>query len=110
MPYGATVVVGAGDAYEQTRYVISVVRRILAAANFKMSDVVRTRLYITNMGKWDEYARAHREAFEKIRPASSIVQVTKLVDPRLMLEMEVDAVKGCELIESVTVGVKADEA
>ncbi len=96
-------VVGS-DAYEQTRYVISVVKKILATAGFKISDVVRTRLYITNMAKWDEYARAHREAFEKIRPASSIVQVTKLVDPRLMLEMEVDAVKGCELIKSISVG------
>ena len=102
-------VVGAGDAYEQTRYVISILRKILASAGFKMSDVVRTRLYITNMAKWDEYARAHREVFEKIRPASSIVQVTKLVDPRLMLEMEAEAVRGCELVESLTIGASGEE-
>lgn len=99
-------VIGGMDAYEQTRYVISVVRKILAAAHFSMNDVVRTRLYITNMAKWDEYARAHREAFEHIRPASSIVQVVKLVDPRLMLEMEVDALRGATAMHSVPVSLR----
>jgi enamine deaminase RidA (YjgF/YER057c/UK114 family) len=94
-------VVAAGDAYEQTRYVIQKVRDILTLSGFQLSDVVRTRLFITNMAKWDEYAKAHREAFENIRPASSIVQVTKLVDPRLTIEMEIDAIGGCESVESI---------
>lgn len=94
-------VVAAGDAYEQTRYIINTVRDVLAMCGFELSDVIRTRLYITNMAKWDDYARAHREAFENIRPASSIVQVSKLVDPRLTIEMEVDAVGGAEGIENV---------
>lgn len=94
-------VVAVGDAYEQTRYVIQKVRDVLALSGLELSDVVRTRLFITNMAKWDEYARAHREAFENIRPASSIVQVMKLVDPRLTIEMEVDAVGGCEGVENL---------
>lgn len=89
-----------GDAYQQTKYVLSKVRDILDCARFKITDVVRTRLFVTHMAHWDDYARAHREVFEAIRPASSIVQVSKLVDPRLMIEMEVDAIKGCELIDS----------
>jgi enamine deaminase RidA (YjgF/YER057c/UK114 family) len=97
------MVVGVGDAYQQTRYVIGLVKQILSGAGFKISDVVRTRLFVTNMAKWDDYARAHREAFETIRPASSIVQVSKLVDPRLLLEMEVDAYRGCETVKSESI-------
>jgi enamine deaminase RidA (YjgF/YER057c/UK114 family) len=63
-----------------------------------MSDVVRTRLFVTNMNDWDKYARAHQEAFGEVRPASSLVQVVKLVDPRLVVEMEIEAVKGCTVI------------
>lgn len=98
---GRGEVVAAGDAYEQTKFVIQKIRDILALAGFEMTDVVRTRLFVTNMAKWEDYAKAHREAFESVRPASSIVQVTKLVDPRLTIEMEVDAILGCELKESM---------
>ena len=94
-------VVAVGDAYEQTRFIIQKVRDILALAGLELSDVVRTRLFVTNMAKWDEYARAHREAFENIRPASSIVQVSKLVDPRLTIEMEVEAVGGTTSVENL---------
>ncbi|NDC39359.1 MAG: RidA family protein [Proteobacteria bacterium] len=93
-------VVAAHEPYEQTRFVINRIREILTAAGFQISDVVRTRLFVTNLSRWEDYAKAHRDAFEKIRPASSIVQVARLVDPRLTIEMEVDAVKGLDLIES----------
>lgn len=96
-------VVGAGDPYVQTRFTIDRIREILSHAGFRLSDVVRTRLFVTQMGRWDDYAKAHREAFETIRPASSIVQVSKLVDPRLMIEMEVDAVLGCTLVDEITI-------
>ncbi|MBX7144202.1 MAG: RidA family protein [Oligoflexia bacterium] len=89
-----------GDAYQQTKYILNKVRDILECARFSISDVVRTRLFVTNMAHWDDYARAHREVFETIRPASSIVQVSKLVDPRLMIEMEVDALRGCEIVDN----------
>ena len=87
-------ILGGTDAYEQTRIVISFAKKILQQAGFTLNDVYRTRMYVTNMNKWDEYARAHREAFETIRPASAIVQVQRLTDPRLLVEMEFEAVKG----------------
>lgn len=96
-------VVGVGDPYEQTKYIIRVVNKILQDSGFKLSDVVRTRLFVTDIGKWKEYARAHREAFENIRPASSIFQVMKLTDPRLMIEMEVEAIRGCKVVENLKV-------
>lgn len=98
-------VIGPGDAYEQTRYVIKVIKDVLATAGFAASDIVRTRLFVTNIGKWEEYARGHSEAFDNIRPASSIVQVTRLVDPRLLLEMEVDAIKNCNLVNSTRISI-----
>lgn len=94
-------ILAPGDAYEQTKAVLSTVKSILQTKGFQLSDVVRTRLFVTNIAKWEDYARAHREFFEKIRPASSMVQVAKLVDARLMIEMEVDAVKGFSEIEQL---------
>lgn len=93
-------VVASGDPYEQTKYVISFLKKILASRNFRLSDVVRTRMYVTNLMRWDDYARAHREAFELIRPASSIVQVARLTDPRLLVEIEAEAVSGAQLVDS----------
>jgi enamine deaminase RidA (YjgF/YER057c/UK114 family) len=87
--------------YEQTKYVIDRISRILKTQGFSPNDVVRTRMYVTNLNRWDDYAAAHREFFDRIRPASSIVQVARLTDPRLMVEMEVDAIKG--LSEPITV-------
>ena len=94
-------VVAPNDPYEQTRYIITTARNILATAGFRLEDVVRTRLFVTNISHWEDYAEAHREAFENIRPASSLVQVTKLVDARLTVEMEFDAVLGAGGRETV---------
>jgi enamine deaminase RidA (YjgF/YER057c/UK114 family) len=96
-------VVSPGEAYKQTAFIIDKLRDILKRAGGDLSHVVRTRLFVTNLNKWEEYAQAHREAFEKIRPASSIVQVTRLVDPRLTIEMEVDAVLGSEFVEEIKI-------
>lgn len=87
-------VVAPGNAYEQTVFILERMRKILDKCGFSMEEVVRTRLFVTALSTWDEYARAHRIAFKQIRPASSIVQVARLVDPRLMIEIEIDAVKG----------------
>jgi enamine deaminase RidA (YjgF/YER057c/UK114 family) len=86
-------VIGGQSAYEQTKYVFEKIRKILNAAHFELKDVVRTRMYVTQISKWDEYAKAHREFFDTIRPASSLVQVARLVDPRLLVEVEVEAQK-----------------
>jgi enamine deaminase RidA (YjgF/YER057c/UK114 family) len=96
-------IVAPGDAYEQTKAILTSVRSILQSKGFQLSDVVRTRLFVTNIAKWEDYARAHREFFEKIRPASSMVQVAKLVDARLMIEMEVDAVRGFSELDQVAI-------
>lgn len=89
------------ESYEQTKFVLLKIKEILLAQGFEMSDVVRTRLYVTNINKWDDYAKAHREFFESVRPASSIVQVSRLIDPRLVVEIEVDAIRGCQKAEQL---------
>ncbi len=86
-------VIGVDNPYLQTQYVLKIIKNILRSANYKLDDVVRTRLFVTDISKWDEYARAHREVFEEVRPASAIVEVKRLMDPRLLIEMEVEAVK-----------------
>ena len=96
-------VTAPGDPYEQTKTVLSSIKTILTSRGFSMQDVVRTRLFVTNMSKWEDYARAHREVFETIRPASSMVQVVKLVDPRLVVELEVDAIRGATMQDVATI-------
>lgn len=92
-----------GDAYQQTKKVLTTVKTLLAKRGFSLSDVVRTRLFVTNIVAWDDYARAHQEVFGSVRPASSMVQVAKLVDPRLVIEMEVEALRGASDVEDVQV-------
>jgi enamine deaminase RidA (YjgF/YER057c/UK114 family) len=96
-------VVAPGDAYEQTKAILTAVKAILFTRGFQVSDVVRTRLFVTNIARWEDYARAHREVFENVRPASSMVQVAKLVDPRLVVELEVEAVRGASKIDSISI-------
>lgn len=96
-------VIGGQDPYEQTRYIIQFAKKILSEGGFSLRDVFRTRMYVTNISKWDDYARAHREAFENIRPVSSIVQVTRLTDPRLLVEMEFEAIRNIETLENRSV-------
>lgn len=88
-------VIGGDDVYRQTRAVIENIREVIRASGFVMSDIVRTRLYVVRMSEWKDYARAHREVFDSIRPASSIVEVSRLMDPRFLIEMEAEAIRGC---------------
>jgi enamine deaminase RidA (YjgF/YER057c/UK114 family) len=85
-------VVGVGDAYEQTRVALQIVGEALAECGAGYADVVRTRLYVTDIGRWEEVGRAHGEVFAEVRPAASMVQVAALIDPDLLVEVEVDAV------------------
>jgi len=80
--------------YEQTRQTIENIRVALEQAGATLRDVVRTRMYITNMGAWEEAARAHQEAFGEVRPTSSLVEVSRLVTPEMLVELEADAVIG----------------
>jgi len=87
-------IVGKGDPSAQTRQVIANITSALAAAGAKLSDVVRTRIFVTDMNHWEAVGRAHGEAFGNIRPAATMVEVRRLIDPELLVEIEVDAVLG----------------
>lgn len=86
--------VGEGDMYAQTRQCIEVIATALQRAGAGLSDVVRTRIFVTDIERWDEAGRAHREAFGDVMPATSMVEVTRLIDPRMLVEIEADAVIG----------------
>jgi enamine deaminase RidA (YjgF/YER057c/UK114 family) len=96
-------VVAPGDAYQQTKYILENVRFVLKKAGFQMTDVVRTRLMVTDLSKWKNYAHAHRQVFDAIRPASSICEVARLMDPRMMIEIEVEAILNCGEVETVQI-------
>ena len=84
-------IAGKGDAYLQTKQVIANIERALAQAGARLADVVRTRIYVLDIGDWEAIGRAHGEAFGSIRPAAAMVQVVRLIDPDMLVEIEVDA-------------------
>ncbi|MCX2739424.1 RidA family protein [Pontibacter anaerobius] len=85
-------VVGRGSPYEQTKYILRQIERALQQAGATMKDVVRTRLYVTDIGHWEEIGRAHHEVFKDIKPAASMVQVAGLINPEHLVEIEATAI------------------
>lgn len=84
--------VGLGSVYLQTKYVFQKIEKALEEAGASLQDVVRTRMFITDISKWEEAGRAHGEVFAGIKPASTMVEVSALIDERLLIEIEVTAV------------------
>jgi enamine deaminase RidA (YjgF/YER057c/UK114 family) len=87
-------VVGDGDLYRQAAYVFDKIERALREAGATLADVVRTRMFVTDIARWEEAGRAHGERFRDVRPAATLVEVRALIDPRMLIEIEVDAVVG----------------
>ncbi|NLR58795.1 RidA family protein [Chitinophaga polysaccharea] len=85
-------VVAEGDAYEQTRFALAKIEAALINAGATLHDVVRTRMFVTDISRWEEYGRAHGEFFKSIKPATTMVEVSKLIDPRYLVEVEVTAI------------------
>jgi enamine deaminase RidA (YjgF/YER057c/UK114 family) len=83
-----------GDVGAQTRQALQIVREALERAGFSIADVVRTRMFVTDITRWEEIGRVHGEFFGDVRPATSMLQVSALIDPDMLVEIEADAVRG----------------
>ncbi|THI90973.1 MAG: RidA family protein [Nitrospira sp. CG24A] len=84
--------VGKGDPYAQTIQTLKTIEAALQQAGASLTDVVRTRMFLTNIDQWQEVGRAHGEIFGTVRPATTIVEVKRLIDPEMLVEIEADAI------------------
>ncbi len=85
-------VIGEGDAYLQTKAIIQKIEAVLLQAGASLADVVRTRLFVTDISRWQEIGRAHGEAFSAIKPCTSMIEVQRLIRPEYLIEMEATAI------------------
>ncbi|MDT0125193.1 RidA family protein [Paenibacillus sp. RRE4] len=86
------VVVGAGDPYVQTKFILETIEEALKELGADLTDVVRTRMFVTDISKWEEVGKAHGEFFGQIQPVATMVEVSALIDPLLMVEIEAEAI------------------
>jgi enamine deaminase RidA (YjgF/YER057c/UK114 family) len=84
--------VGAENSYEQTKYIITKIEKALKTAGATLNDIVRTRIFTTDISRWEEIGRAHGEFFKQIKPASTMVEVKSLINPAMLVEIEVTVI------------------
>jgi enamine deaminase RidA (YjgF/YER057c/UK114 family) len=85
-------IVGAGDCYAQAKFILAKIERALGSAGATLADVVRTRIYVTDISRWREVGRAHGDAFRAIKPVTTMVEVAALIEPGILVEIEATAV------------------
>jgi enamine deaminase RidA (YjgF/YER057c/UK114 family) len=85
-------IIGVADIYAQAKYILEKIDKALTEAGARMEHVVRTRMFVTDISQWEAVGRAHGEVFRNIRPVATMVEVSRLIDPRHLLEIEVDAI------------------
>ena len=91
--------VGGSSAYEQTKFVLQKIQTVLENAGASLKDVVRTRMFVTDISRWEEYGRAHGEFFSEIRPCTSMIEVKGLIAPEYLIEIEATAITENDMSE-----------
>ncbi len=86
------IIIGPGNAYEQTKYIIQKIEKALNDVGAQLSDVVRTRIYVTDISQWDAVGKAHGEFFANIKPVTTMVEVNALINPAMLVEIEATAI------------------
>jgi enamine deaminase RidA (YjgF/YER057c/UK114 family) len=88
--------VGGNDAYEQTKFIIQKIEKVLQKAGSSLKDVVRTRMFVTDISRWEEYGKAHGEFFKDIKPCTTMLEISKLIAPEYLIEIEATAIINTE--------------
>jgi enamine deaminase RidA (YjgF/YER057c/UK114 family) len=87
-----TMLVGGDSAYDQTRFILQKIEKILKKAGASLEDVVRTRMFVTDISRWEEYGKAHGEFFREIKPCTTMIEVKALIAPEYLIEIEATAI------------------
>lgn len=85
--------VGEGDYYLQTQFILQKIKKILQDARFELKDVIRSRMFVLDISRWEEIGKAHGELFRDVKPATSMVEVSALIDPKYLVEIEITAIQ-----------------